>query len=223
MHFFFANALRCRHSPNLPPDIFFWKINGIYSYSLFLKLTDRKNSILKRFLFCFICKLLVTETCNSRVFPYINIGHHTSSKHWPAGNFMKNESIRAYYRSTLRGSSIKKDYWHELFPKTFKKLNSWLPRQVQTRRRCHRLLWITGCDTQYKSPEERKSAKFSQAACLAEDSWGTDADADLPGESQSRTAWAKTGQRWEKVLQEATAGIGGGQHGDVWQGCENDE
>ena len=35
------------------------------------------NSVFDRFLFCFICQLLVTETCNLRVFPYINIGHHT--------------------------------------------------------------------------------------------------------------------------------------------------
>ena len=139
---------------------------------------------------------------------------------WKFYEERKHQGILSFYHKRIID---KKDYWHELFPKTFKMLNSWLPRQVQTRRRCHRLLWITGCDTQYKSPEERKSAKFSQAACLAEDSSGTDADADLPGESQSRTAWAKTGQRWEKVLQEATAGIGGGQHGDVCQGCENDE
>ena len=37
--------------------------------------------------------------------------------------------------------------------------------------------------TQPKSPEERKSAKFGQAACLDEDSSGTDADADLPVEA----------------------------------------
>ena len=29
-------------------------------------------------------------------------------KHWPAGNFMKNESLRAYYRSSPRESSIKR-------------------------------------------------------------------------------------------------------------------
>ena len=48
-------------------------------------------------------------------------------------------------------------------------------------------MWITACDTQHKSPEERKSAKFSQAACLDEDSSGTDANANLPGGSESRT------------------------------------
>ena len=37
--------------------------------------------------------------------------------------------------------------------------------------------------TQPKSPEEGKSAKFGQAACLDEDSSGTDADADLPVEA----------------------------------------
>ena len=34
-----------------------------------------------------------------------------------------------------------------------------------------------------KSPEERKSTKFSQVACLDEDCSGTDADADLPIEA----------------------------------------
>ena len=33
------------------------------------------------------------------------------------------------------------------------------------------------------SPEEQKSAKFSQAACFEEDSSDTDADPDLPGEA----------------------------------------
>ena len=37
--------------------------------------------------------------------------------------------------------------------------------------------------TKPKSPEERKSAKFGQAACLDEDSSGTDADAELPVEA----------------------------------------
>ena len=104
---------------------------------------------------------------------------------WKFYEERKHQGILSFYHKRIID---KKDYWHELFPKTFKLLNSWLPRQVQTRRRCHRLLWITGCDTQYKSPEERKSTKFSQAACLDEDSSGTDADADLPGGSESRTA-----------------------------------
>ena len=78
---------------------------------------------------------------------------------------------------------IDKKGLHELFTKTTKKLNSWLPRQVQARRRCHRLLWKTGCDTQYKLPEVQKSAKCSQAASLNEHGSGTDADADLPGEA----------------------------------------
>ena len=52
--------------------------------------------------------------------------------------------------------------------------------------------------TQPKSPEEGKSAKFGQAACLDEDSSGTDADADLPVEanphllSQNRTKLRKS-------------------------------
>ena len=54
---------------------------------------------------------------------------------------------------------------------------------MQARLRSHRLSWITGCDTQTKSPEKRKPAQFSQAACLGQDSSGNDADADLPGEA----------------------------------------
>ena len=45
--------------------------------------------------------------------------------------------------------------------------------------------------TQPKSPEERKSAKFGQAACLDEDSSGTHADADLPVEANPRSPGAK--------------------------------
>ena len=78
-----------------------------------------------------------------------------------------------------------------------------------------------------KSPEERKPAKFSQAACLNEDtcSSSTDANADLPGEanphrlSQNRTDLKKTAPG-------SDSGHAGGPHGaqgDVWQGCESDE
>ena len=57
-----------------------------------------------------------------------------------------------------------------------------------------------------KSPDEPKPAKFSQAACLNEDTYssGTDANANLPGEanphrlSQNRT-------NLKKLLQVATA------------------
>ena len=46
-----------------------------------------------------------------------------------------------------------------------------------------------------KSPEEQKSAKLSQVACLNEDkcSSGTDANAIYQVEP-TRSAWAKTGQ-----------------------------
>ena len=125
--------------------------------------------------------LLQLETCNSRVFPYINIGHHTSSNIDRLEILWRTkasaEGILSFYPKRI----IDKKGLHELFPKTSKKLNSWLPRQVQARRRCHGLLWKSGFDTQ--SPEEQKSAKCSQAACFDEHGSGTDADADLPGEA----------------------------------------
>ena len=58
MHFFFANALRCRHFPNFPPDIFLKTQRHLFV----VRLKDQKNSVFERFLFCFICKLLFTET-----------------------------------------------------------------------------------------------------------------------------------------------------------------
>ena len=111
------------------------------------------------FLFCFICILFVTETWNTRV----SIYQYRSSyiiKQWPAGNFMKNESITAYYCSTPKEPSIKRIT--RIVSKTSKKLSSWLPRQVQARLRCHRQLWITGCDTQIshqRSKDPRNLAK----------------------------------------------------------------
>ena len=58
MHFFFANALRCWHFPNFPPDIFLKTQRHLFV----VRLKDQKNSVFERFLFCFICKLLFTET-----------------------------------------------------------------------------------------------------------------------------------------------------------------
>ena len=112
------------------------------------------------FLFCFICILLVTETWNTRVFPYLNIGHHTSSNTDQLEIFLKNESITAYYCSTPKEPSIKRIT--RIVSKTSKKLSSWLPRQVQARLWCHRQLWITGCDTQIshqRSKDPRNLAK----------------------------------------------------------------
>ena len=117
---------------------------------------------------------------NSRVFPYINIGHHTSSN---------TDRMEILWRTKASAEGILSFYPKRIIDKKdytncfSKKLNGWLPRQVQARRRCRRLLWKTGYDTQYKSPEEREYAKCSQAACLDEDGSGTDDDADLPGEA----------------------------------------
>ena len=75
---FFANASRCRHFPISPP--FFLKTQRhLYVVIIFEDWRIERIQFLERFLFCFISKILVTETCNSSVFPYMNIGHHTSS------------------------------------------------------------------------------------------------------------------------------------------------
>ena len=136
MHFFFANALRCRRFPNFLPDIFLKTQRHLFVVIIFKTEGSKEFSFWKIFILLYLqitCYRDMQLTC-------ISIYQYRSSyiiKTWIG---WKNESIRAYYRSTPRESSIKKDYWHELFPKTSKKLNSWLPRQVQTRRRCHRLL-----------------------------------------------------------------------------------
>lgn len=98
------------------------------------------------------------------------------------GNFMKNESIREYYRSTPRESSIKRI--RRIVSQNLQKAKQ-LTATTSTSETAmsqtivdNRMRYAKKC-----SPEERKSAKFSQAACLDEDSSGTDADADLPGEA----------------------------------------
>lgn len=98
------------------------------------------------------------------------------------GNFMKNESIREYYRSTPRESSIKRI--RRIVSQNLQKAKQ-LTAMTSTSETAmsqtivdNRMRYAKKC-----SPEERKSAKFSQAACLDEDSSGTDADADLPGEA----------------------------------------
>ena len=102
-------------------------------------------------------------------------------KHWPAGNFtVKNESIRAYYRSIPRGSSIKRitllvsqnlQKAKQLTATTSKSKTAMSRTNVDNRMRYAK-----------KSPEEQK---FRQAACLKEDtcSSGTDANAELQGEA----------------------------------------
>ena len=66
-----------------------------------------------------------------------------------------------------------------------------------------------------KSPEEQKSAKLSQVACLNKDtcSSGTDANADLPGGDNPAAPEPKQEKKKEKVPQETTADVGGGAHG----------
>ena len=94
-HFFENSTASIRSKTEGSKEFSFWKIFIL----LYLQITFYRDIY-----------------CNSRVFPSFNIGHHTSSKHWPAGNFTKNESIRAYYRSTPRESSIKRINDTNCFP-----------------------------------------------------------------------------------------------------------
>ena len=73
-----------------------------------LRLKDRKNSIFGKI---FILLYLQITYYRDMQLTCVSIYQYRSSyiiKHWPAGNFMKNESVRAYYRSSPRESSIKR-------------------------------------------------------------------------------------------------------------------
>ena len=147
---------------------------------------------------CFICKLLVTETMQLTC---VSIYQYRSSyiiKHWPAGNFtVKNESIRAYYRSIPRESSIKRIT--RIVSQNLQKAKQLTATTSKSKTAMSQIL-DNRMRYAKKSQEERKPAKFSQAACLKEDtcSSGTDADADLPGEdtphrlSENRTNLRKS-------------------------------
>lgn len=104
-----------------------------------------------------------------------------------AGNVMKNESIREYYCSTPRESLIKRI--RRIVSQNLQKAKQ-LTATTSTSETAmsqtivdNRMRYAKKC-----SPEERKSAKFSQAACLDEDSSETDADADLPEEANPSEA-----------------------------------
>ena len=152
MHFFFCK----RYIFPIFPLTFFWKLNGIYSWSLFLKLKNRKNSIFgKIFILLYLqitCYRDMQLTCVS-IYQYGSSYIIKTLTGWNSYEERKHQGILSFYPERIID---KKDYWHELFSKTSKKLNSWLPRQVKARQRCHRLLWITGCDTQYNSPGRAK-------------------------------------------------------------------
>ena len=83
--------------------------------------------------------------------------HHQTLTGW---KFYEERKLTAYYCSTPKQPSIKRIT--RIVSKTSKKLSSWLPRQVQARLRCHRQLWIKGCDTQIshqRSKDPRNLAK----------------------------------------------------------------
>ena len=181
MHFFFANALRCWHFPLA--DIFFQNSTASHTRRHYLQLWRiEKIQFLERFLFCFICNLLVTETCISRVFPYMNIGHHTSSNtgRLEIFNTMKKESIRAYYRSIPRESSIKRITW--IVSQNLQKAKQLTATTSTSKTAMSQTIVDNRMRYTKKSPEERKPAKFSQAACLKEDTCSSGTN-DHPGEA----------------------------------------
>ena len=76
-------------------------------------------------------------------------------------------------------------------------------------------------------PEEQKSAKLSQVACLNEDTFssGTDANADLPGEANPATPEPKQDKPKKKCSRkrQRTSEEAHMAHMKMLQGCENDE
>ena len=93
---------------------------------------------------------------------------------------MKNESIRAYYCSTPREPSIKRIT--RIVSQNLQKAKQLTARTSTSKTAMSQTIVDNRMRYTNKSPEEQRSAKFSQAACLEEDSSGTDADADLPWE-----------------------------------------
>lgn len=63
-----------------------------------------------------------------------------------AGNVMKNESIKEYYCSTPRESTIKRI--RRIVSQNLQKAKQLTVMTSTSETRCHRLLWITECDTQ---------------------------------------------------------------------------
>ena len=136
---------------------------------------------------------------------YINLGHHTSSKTdrleillWrtkASGHtiVLSQENHRSIKRITrIVSQNLQKAKQLTAMTSTSKTAMS--QTIVGNRMRCAK-----------KSSEERKPAKFSQAACLKENtcSSGTDANADLPGEatphrlSENRTNLRKSAPGWD--------------------------
>ena len=98
---------------------------------------------------------------------------------------MKNESVRAYYRSTARESSVKRIT--RVVSQNLQKAKQLTATTSTSKTAMSQTIVDNRMRYAKKSPEERKSAKFSQAACLNEDTCnsGTDANVDLPGEANS--------------------------------------
>ena len=108
---FFFFFLPHAHAPLSPifPLTFFWKHNGIYTWSLFLRLKDRKNSIFGKIFillyFQITCYRDATHVCF-----HISISviiHHQTLTGWKFYEERKHQP-RAYYRFTPRESSIKR-------------------------------------------------------------------------------------------------------------------
>ena len=98
-----------------------------------------------------------------------------------AGNSLRNESIREYYRSTPRESLIKRI--RRIVSQNLQKAKQ-LPAPATSSSEVAMSQTIINNRMQYSkkcSPEQRKSAKFEQAACLDEDTEDSaDTNTDLP-------------------------------------------
>ena len=95
----------------------------------------------------------------------------------------KHESIRAYYRSIPRESSIKRIT--RIVSQNVQKVKQLTATTSTSKTAMSQTIVDNRMRYAKKSPEERKPAKFSQAAWLKEDtcSSGTDANVHLPGEA----------------------------------------
>ena len=98
-----------------------------------------------------------------------------------AGNSLRNESIREYYRSTPRESSIKRI--RQIVSQNLQKAKQ-LPATTTSSSEAATSQTIVNNRMRYSkkcSPKQRKSAKFEQAACHDEDTEDSaDTDTDLP-------------------------------------------
>ena len=140
------------------PWHFFENSTASYIDSI-LRLKDRKNSMFRNVFILLYLHIICYRDMEHTCF-HISISviiYHQTVTGWKFYEEWKHHGIPC---STPKEPSIKRIT--RIVSKTSKKLSSWLPRQVQARLRCHRQLWITGCDTQIshqRSKDPRNLAK----------------------------------------------------------------